>query len=414
MRNGLIVGALAHRKRALARSTHVASARLSLDRSVTGAEQATAAPPPGLRVRWRAWRGRRRPRRRLQFTREGKWFVGLTLAIGFSAINTGNNLLYLILGMLLSMIIVSGILSENALQRLEVTRRLPMRVFAGRPFLVGIALANHKSRLPSFSIEVEDVVGGRPLAKKCYFLKVPARARQHTSYRGEFDRRGRYAFEGFQVSTRFPFAFFRKSRRIWADNELIVLPRIRPVDDLPEDVHAIVGEAPRTRRGLGREFDGLRPYREGEDARDIHWKRSAREGKLVLREYEAEQQHRVEIHLNHWIDLEPTASATDAALDLELEDIVERAASLVAHLNERAYTVTMVAGRTRVVVELGGLGLDRALRALALLAFERGDPAAPRSAPRRTRATPRRILVTHHRGRAFVDAGAFDDVIEVG
>ena len=47
-----------------------------------------------------------------------------------------NNLLYLLLGMMLAMIIVSGILSESTLRKLEVNRRLPERIFSGQPTLV--------------------------------------------------------------------------------------------------------------------------------------------------------------------------------------------------------------------------------------------------------------------------------------
>ena len=43
--------------------------------------------------------------RRLRFTREGRWFTFLTVGVGFGAINTGNNLLYLLLGWMLSAII---------------------------------------------------------------------------------------------------------------------------------------------------------------------------------------------------------------------------------------------------------------------------------------------------------------------
>lgn len=51
--------------------------------------------------------------RHLRFTREGKYFVALTFGIGFAAINTGNNLLYLVLGMLLALIVGSGVLSGS-------------------------------------------------------------------------------------------------------------------------------------------------------------------------------------------------------------------------------------------------------------------------------------------------------------
>ena len=86
-----------------------------------------AAPPQQLGSRRRpaqrrarafgkSWRRWIRPPRRLSFTREGKYFVGITLGVGFAAINTGNNLLYLLLGMMLSLIIASGIMSEMSLR----------------------------------------------------------------------------------------------------------------------------------------------------------------------------------------------------------------------------------------------------------------------------------------------------------
>src|SRR5512143_3603931 len=141
--------------------------------------------------------------RRLRSSREGKYFIAISVGVGLAAINTGNNLLFLLLGWMCSVIIASGILSELSLRGLVVTRVPPPRVFAGRPFLMGISLRNSKRRLPSFSIEVEDLVapvgGGapKPLDKKCYFLKIPAGRTQSTSYRHTFARRGLYRFEGF-------------------------------------------------------------------------------------------------------------------------------------------------------------------------------------------------------------------------
>src|SRR5215470_6602612 len=119
-------------------------------------------------MRWRRWP------RTLKTTREGKYFIGITIGVGFAAINTGNNLLYLLLGMMLSLIIASGVLSEISLRELGVARTPPDALYADRPFLMGIGLHSGKPRLSSFSVEVEDLIGGRPLDKKCYFLKLPA------------------------------------------------------------------------------------------------------------------------------------------------------------------------------------------------------------------------------------------------
>ena len=368
----------------------------------------------GLVVLFRAWarRGNSPPRRTLRFTREGKYLVAITLGVGFAAINTGNNLLYLVLGMLLSMIIVSGVLSEQTLRGLRVRRELPRQVFAGRPFLTGIALANKKARLPSFSVQVEDVIDGRPLAKKCYFLKVPAGARQHTSYRAELERRGRYVYEGLLVGTRFPFAFFVKSRRYSERAELLVLPRITPVARLPVEARELLGPVSRPRLGAGREFHGLRDYEVGDDARDIHWKRSAREGRLLLRTYESEASRSVTVVLN--TRLPPGAeppTAEDPRFD-DFEATVDLAASLVVHFAQRGLDVELRAGDHQLTVNAGGQGLNAALRALALAEFRATEDDARPLRP--ARGGGRWLLVTHVDTRAQAQAAAFDHVFERG
>ncbi|HEX4385918.1 MAG TPA: hypothetical protein VH083_23335, partial [Myxococcales bacterium] len=74
-------------------------------------------------------------KRRLVFTRAGRWYTALTVGIGLAAINTGNNLLFLVLGLLLASIIVSGILSEQSLKGVKLERRLPPSATAGEPAL---------------------------------------------------------------------------------------------------------------------------------------------------------------------------------------------------------------------------------------------------------------------------------------
>src|ERR1700757_2469776 len=161
-----------------------------------------------------AWRARMRPPRRLKFTREGKFFVGITLGVGFAAINTANNLLYLLLGMLLALIVVSCIMSELSLRDLTVVRRLPLRAQVGRAHLVEIEVFNHKSRIPSYAIEVEDLRSGQPADKRCFFLKISPKSAQVAAYRRTPPKRGRDLHVGFRIATRFPFGLFEKSREI--------------------------------------------------------------------------------------------------------------------------------------------------------------------------------------------------------
>src|SRR6476620_5828658 len=161
-------------------------------------------------------------------TREGQYFIFITFGGSSAAINTGNNLLYLLLGMLLSLIIVSGVLSELSLRHLTVTRRLPPRAQVGRPHLVEIEVYNHKQRVPSYAIEVEDLRAGQPADKRCFFLKISPRSAQVAAYRRTPTRRGRDVHVGFRIATRFPFGLFEKSREVPAEGELIIYPAVDP------------------------------------------------------------------------------------------------------------------------------------------------------------------------------------------
>ena len=81
-------------------------------------------------------------------------YVVSVLLIGVAALNTGNNLLYVIVAAMLAAILVSGVASAIVLRELELDVRLPEQVFAGRPTLGKIVVRNRRRWLPSFSISV--------------------------------------------------------------------------------------------------------------------------------------------------------------------------------------------------------------------------------------------------------------------
>ncbi len=341
-----------------------------------------------------------KPPRKLRFTREGRYFVGITLGVGFAAINTGNNLLYLILGMMLALIILSGVLSEISLRHVRVKREPPTRIYASRPFLMSMSVRNAKTRFPSFSIEVEDLVDGEPLDKKCYFLKIPAGRTQETSYRYLFERRGLYRYDGMRISTKFPFALFRKSREADLGAEVLVFPAIKPVPDLVSDDRRRPGEEGDLRKGRGGEFHGLREWRAGDDARDVHWRTSAHAGRLMVREWEVESARRVSVVLNNL--------RTDDTQDDELEQAVSLAASIADRLLDELVEVELITHTDRVPFARGSQQRWRILTVLALLEFVPADGAVSLEGP----AGARRLLVTHEATKAAAGNG-FDRVFDV-
>jgi uncharacterized protein (DUF58 family) len=337
---------------------------------------------------WSRLRRRLRPPRRLSFTREGKIIVILSVGVGFAAINTGNNLLYLLLGWLLSFIIASGILSEMTLRALSVERRPPPRIHAGEPFLMEVVIKNGKDKRASYSIEVEDLQGTTPLDKRCYFLKIPEAKAQRTSYRHTFVRRGRYTLTGYRLATKFPFALFRKSRDVEAPLEIVVYPARVPVPRPPPRA-AMRGDAIADRLGRRGEFFGLRESRPGDDRRDVHWKSSARSGRLLVREYEDELARRVVIGVDNALPDAVREAVVDGALtpahDAQVA-AVERAISIAFSLAttylEAGWTVELVARGAHVAPSTGRMHEARIARELALLPYVGDDVAFATMPPR--------------------------------
>ena len=323
------------------------------------------------------------PRRRFPPTREGWYFLCATLLVGLAAINAGLNLLFLVWGMMLFLILASGVLSELCLRGLDVRRAAPQALFAEAPYLMGISLTNQKRRLPSFSVEVEDLVEGRPIEKRCYFLKLPAGRTQETAYRHVAARRGRLRLSGFRVSTRFPFGLIHKSKDVDTPTDLLVYPALASV---PTELlrgfashHGRGHHKWRSRRG---EFFGLREFRKGDDPRDIHWRTSARRGAPFVRESEDDEGQEVRVVLDNRPALETSSGAAPdealAQVDRLFEEAVSLAASVACELLHRGYRVGLAVRGEEITPEGGPAQATRILRFLALVERATADAPAPR------------------------------------
>lgn len=292
---------------------------------------ASPASPRSPRRKRRKWR----IPVQLKFTREGKYFFWITIGVGMAAINTGNNLLYLLLGMMLSLIIISGILCNISLSRLTVKRALPSEIFAGAPCLVGLSVTNRKRFFPSFSIEIEDRVEELPKGKKCYFLKISPTSTQQTAYRLTLPRRGPYTLDELRISTRFPFALFTKTRRISLVEELLAYPRILPV--VPPSGQALkkTGWDSSMRRGQGVDFFSLREMQPGDELRWVHWPSTARIGNFQVREFADDQRPQVDLMV--WQGMPAGLDHADERLD----PAVDMAASLLLAYVQREQPVRL-------------------------------------------------------------------------
>ncbi len=254
--------------------------------------------PTGVRARILRWL---RPPRRLRPTRAGWNFFAITFGVGFAALNTGNNLLYLILALMLSFLVLSGVLSESALRGIRVRRRLPREFQAGAASRVILEIENRQQRVPAFAVVIEDWVHAQGAVGRVFCLRLGPMARVTRSYRCRPERRGELNFLKFQVSTRFPFGLFSKSLELDAAQNALVYPAIQTLPTLPR-----ARERHRRRqlddgkiisRTDGAVATGLRDYAPGDPARRIHWRASLRRGALQVRQLESEQSAEHEVRL---------------------------------------------------------------------------------------------------------------------
>ena len=272
-------------------------------------------------------RRRFRPPRKLRATRAGWCFIAIIFGVGFAALNTGNNLLYLVLALMLAFLVLSGLLSEASLRGISVVRRLPRELIARSGNRVVLRVQNAQKRVASFAISLEDQVesdAGPRTVGRSFALRVGPRESADRSYLFEPARRGDLRFDRIRVSTRFPFGLFVKSVELEAEETTLVFPEIRAVG-VPLEI-ARAGLDPEERAGRTRRGDdvaGLREFLPGDGLGRVNWRRSLRTGRLLVGEREGEASGEVEVVLRG-----PGAMPEEA-----LEAAISRAASeIVAHL----------------------------------------------------------------------------------
>jgi uncharacterized protein (DUF58 family) len=296
-----------------------------------------------------------RPPRTIWPTRDGVWCLLVVMGLGVAAINTGNNLLYLLVSLLLALIIMSGVLSEQSLRKLDLVAMDPEEIYAGRPALFGMTIANRKRWLTSYSITIEILSPTSP-TRFLYLPRLDAGTQRLVTWEDTLPRRGPHRLAGVRVTTRFPFGLFLKAGRPMLASEVVVYPAIRPISQGMLRQLGTAGDRRARRRGRGSDLYNLRDYRMGDDPRLIHWRSSAKTQRLLVRELEAETTE----------DTRLVLVGTGAREPETLEAGLSEAASLATHLIRLGAGVELVGPGFYVRLGRGKAHLQRLLGALAL------------------------------------------------
>jgi len=285
-----------------------------------------------VRRRWRQFRAFLSRRIRYRITRGGLLFSVAIVVVGFGAIVSGNNLLFLILAAMLATLLVSGLVSRLCLAGLELDFLLPEHVPAKRLVPGRLLVRNTKWPMPSFSVRVEGIrdPASPTLKSGVYFPLIAANATLEETVEARFPRRGAYRQNSFAFSTSFPFGFLEKTARVTLRREMTVYPSIDPQPGFDDLLAGIAGEIETHYRGLGRDFYRIRPYEAFESSRHVDWKASAKLASLQIREFAREQEQTVEVFLDRDIPHE---------LDAWFEHAIDCCAFLVWRLSSRGASI---------------------------------------------------------------------------
>src|SRR5207248_5372656 len=97
-----------------------------------------------------------RHRPSLDFSLTGLIYISMMLFMGLAAINSQANLLFGVFGLMIGVLLVSGVISRFVLRGLAMKRILPEHAIVGQPMTVAYEFTNAKRYWPSLSVTVAE------------------------------------------------------------------------------------------------------------------------------------------------------------------------------------------------------------------------------------------------------------------
>lgn len=289
-------------------------------------------------------------------TRPGLIFLAALVLTGLAAFASANNLIFLLLAVMIATVMISGFVSRLGLAGLELDLLLPDHVTARQATPARLTLKNEKGWFPSFSIRVAGVEGS-VAAQSAYFPLVPRGGKAEQTIQVRFARRGSHRGDSFRFSSRFPFGFAERRMKVTMRHEVVVYPSLAPQPGFEQLAADIAGEADARFRGRGHDFYRIRPYEPPEGVRHVDWKKTARTGELMVREFARERDPQVSLLLD--LDVEEAQKEW-------FERAVEGCAYLAWHMAKRAARVRLTTQEIDVLTPTEG-DVYTLLRYLALV-----------------------------------------------
>ena len=282
----------------------------------------------------------------IKINKWGTFYILLTIAVGFAATNTMNNLLYLVLAFLLSLMTVSGIVSRRNLREIEFSVTPPPEIYKNKPAYFVVNIRSRRGKKFNIFVELEGVRRGLQVIGKNEQLAIPV----------IFRERGMRKISNFKISSSFPFSFFTREENFNLNLEITVFPEIFDVSKRIKSFRERFssGEIESQKPGTGGDFLGLREYNDGDPVRLVHWKASAKNDELYTKIFSGPG----------WKEI---ILSEDDLSQRDFEKRIDEMASLAVSLLVSGYSVGIKLGELNIPPDTGNLQKHKILRELALL-----------------------------------------------
>lgn len=214
---------------------------------------------------------------KVKITASGFIYIFMVIVLGVAAVNTGNNLLYLLSSIMLALMAISGLSSLINLLFLNISISPSAEVFADIP--ARFELNINKGVGGSFFLKCDTAFGS---------LKLPyVKSELKKSLWLKFPERGKARLDDLIIHSGFPLGFFRRFKKCPATINLIVYPKPITRSFIPP-TGGVSGYENRSDSFFGElddEIKELRKYRNSDPLKWVEWKATARRGKVVVREF---------------------------------------------------------------------------------------------------------------------------------
>lgn len=292
----------------------------------------------------------------MKITREGKRFILATVLIAVAAVNTGNNLIYLIFSLMLSFILLAVMLLRRNLSRISLEVSIDHPVFAGEQTYASFTIKNNRKLIPAYSIRVTASGAAHPV----YCAYIASKDSVKKEIKITFKKRGLYSYGKFFVQSGFPFILFEKSKSVKVSGEVLVYPALMDVEQLMPDISGMEGSGIGKTSGFGNEIRSIREYRYGDDWRNIHWKASAKASSLMVKEFALTDIRKITIIIDNLLPSQKEV----------FEKTLSLGGSLAQYFLDSGYFVRVLSCKKVIPFGTGGEHLLKVLDILALMREE--------------------------------------------